>query len=314
MGREIRILTVIRAIFGSHGADAAIAALADRQHGVVARDQLLAIGLKPGAIQRRIDAGRLHVIFTGVYAVGHRKVSREGRWMAGVLAGGQGAALGDASAAALHGFGPDDRREVHVVAAHGRDRDGIRFHRRALLASETTTKHGIPVTTPARTLLDLATTAKPQALERALREALFQHATSLPAIRRLLRAHRGDRGARALRTAIQRTEDAPGRVRSGPEERFLVYLRKHSFPLPELNVYMRIGDLEIEADCVWREHRLIAELDHRGTHADRRSFESDRRRDRRLQAVGWRAIRMTEPYDASLHADLTALFAAALRA
>ena len=74
---------------------------------------------------------------------------------------------------------------------------------------------------------------------------------------------------------------------------------------------MRIGELEIEADCVWREHRLIAELDHRGTHADRKAFESDRRRDRTLQAFRWRAVRITEPYDAGLHADVTALLAAA---
>ena len=264
--------------------DAAIAALAARQHGVVSRVQLLALDISSWAIQRRIDSGRLHPIFAGVYAVGHRKLSREGRWLAAVLAGGEGTRLSDASAAALHGFAADDRVAVHVTTrGRRRGRPGIRFHERKLTGREST-KHGIPVTTPARTLLDLATSANPQALERALREALFQHATSLPALRRLVRAHQGDRGARALRTAIQKTEDTPGRLRSGLEQRFLTYLRKNGLPLPELNVYMRIGELEIEADCVWGEHRLIAELDHRGTHANRKAFESDRRRDRTLQA------------------------------
>jgi very-short-patch-repair endonuclease len=312
VAREIHIDAAIRTLCGSRGVEAAIAMLAGRQYGVVARVQLLALGLTASAIQRRIRAGRLHPLFLGVYAVGHRSLSREGRWMAGVLAGGEGAVVVDASAAALHGFAADDKRQVHV-GAHRRSRDGVRFHRRKLAPDEITTKQGIPVTTPARTLLDLAATTNTQRLERALREALFRGATNLPALRRLLSRRSGHRGARALRIAIERVQDAPGRIRSDGEHRFLNWLRRRGLPLPESNVQMQIGDLLLEPDFVWRAARVIVEIDDRSTHARRQDFESDRRRDRAVQAAGWRPIRITEPYDAGLAADLTRLLAVVVR-
>ena len=293
--------------------DRAIAALAGLQHGVVARWQLRGLDVSARAIERRIEAARLHVIYPGVYAVGHRKLSREGRWMAAVLAGGEGAVLMRESAATFQGFADLERRTIHVNGA-GRDGPkGVRMHRADLVPDEVTTKHGIRVTTPARTLLDLATTTNEQRLERAVREALFQHQTSLPALRRVVSRHRGHRGVRALRQAIERVADAPGRIRSNPEQRFLGWLRKRALPMPELNVHMRIGELKIEADCYWREQGVIVEIDDHGTHARRHAFESDRIRDRTLQAHGLKAVRVTEPYDDALYADLGLLLSARRR-
>jgi very-short-patch-repair endonuclease len=175
-------------------------------------------------------------------------------------------------------------------------------------------RNGIPVTTPARTLLDLAAgTTSDKQLERALREAIYKHQTSLPVLSRCLSRHSGHRGAGALEKAIRRAEDAPGGFRSNPEQRFARWLRKHSLPMPAFNVPMRIADQDIEADCYWAEHGLIVEVDHRGTHAQRQAFEADRLRDRRLQAHGLCVVRVTEPYDEALYADISALLGAAGR-
>jgi very-short-patch-repair endonuclease len=309
MRAEIQVGAEMRPENGSRRVDRLIAWLAARQHGAVARFQLLALGIGPGAIKRRIGAGRLHIVYRGVYAVGHRKLSAEGRLLAAVLAGGRGAKLVGVSAAAHWGFAAADRR-VHVAATTARKQRGIVFHRCRFEAGEVTTKNGIPITTPARTLLDCAAAMKPARLEHALREALYQRHTSLPALRRLLQNHPGHRGAKALRKAIEANEDAPGIARSGLERRFLAFLRRHKLPLPRLNVHVRVGDLDIEADCYWPDQRLIVELDHRSTHARRESFEADRKRDRVAQAAGFRAVRVSDhdlADEPALVADFTAL-------
>jgi very-short-patch-repair endonuclease len=222
--------------------------------------------------------------------------------MAAVLAGGDGAVLMGPSAAALHGFAPDDRRESHVRSSR-RSRPGLRFHRTSLSKNEVTRRHGIPVTTAARTLLDLATTADAVRLERALREALFTRATSIPALSRMLSTHQGERGAGALARAVQEAKDAPGHFRSNKEQRFKNWLRRQRLPLPRFNA--EIQDMEV--DCYWPQHRLVAEIDDRSTHARRKSFETDRIRDRTLQANGLRVIRIAEPYDRALSEDLRRL-------
>jgi very-short-patch-repair endonuclease len=286
--------------------DAAIAELATRQNGVVDRSQLFALGLKRSAIARRVDRRRLHRVFPGVYAVGHRKLSQQGRWMAAVLAGGGDAVLMQQSAAALHAFAPDDERTVHV-SGHHRNRNRIQFHRVTLRPDEVTRRSGIPVTTATRTLLDLASSTTEPRLERALREALFKKATTLPALSRLLSTHKGNRGAGALTEAIENTKDAPGRLRSNPEQRFANWLRRQGLPLPKLNVTFELDDRAIEVDCHWPEHDLVAEIDHRSTHAQRHAFETDPIRDRTLQAHGLKVIRIAEPYDDRLRDDLRRL-------
>jgi hypothetical protein len=314
---ETRIEHQIGAQSGSRRTDAVIAWFAERQHRVVSREQLRNAGVHRRAIQRRIDAKRLFVIHRGVYAVGSRRLGAEGRLFAAVLAGGAGANVCGQSAGAHFGFTRDDRANVHIAARTTRTRKGIRFHELDLRRNEVTTSRGIPITTPARTLLDCATTLNQAQLEQALREALYHQQTSLPALRRLLRSHPGHRGAGALGAAIRATEDAPGITRSGLERWFQRFLRKHGFPPPELNVPMRLGELEIEADCYWAEHRLIVELDHRSTHARRKDFAKDRRRDRAATTAGIRIVRVADEDragEAGLAADLATLLAVAVPA
>jgi hypothetical protein len=137
--------------------DAAIALIAARQHGVISRVQLIRIGLTPWAIRGRIRAGRLHPIHRGVYAVGHPNVSREGRYLAAVLASGEGAVLSHRSAADLWELRAAKGDEIDVIATtHRRGDRSIRIHRNALDPRDTMTRNGIRVTRPLRTLLDHA--------------------------------------------------------------------------------------------------------------------------------------------------------------
>src|ERR671914_767712 len=139
------------------GVDALIPELAGRQHGVVSREQLLALGLGEDAIDRMIRAGRLIRLHRSVYAVGHRNGSRQTAWMAAVLAGGEEAALGHRPAGALWGLCRSEGRPEVIVPAQRRPRRGIVFHRAELPEEERTVLDGIPVTTVPRTILDLAT-------------------------------------------------------------------------------------------------------------------------------------------------------------
>jgi predicted transcriptional regulator of viral defense system len=155
-----------------HDVEAAIARLARLQHGRVARRQLIAIGLAPDTIDYRLRRFRLHVVYRGVYAVGHDVPTREGNWMAAVLAGGVAAVLSHRDAAALWGFRPAARSRIDVTTPRRQHpRRGIQFHRSSLPSDEVTINDGIPVTTVPRTLFDLAAVLRPRQVERALNEA-----------------------------------------------------------------------------------------------------------------------------------------------
>jgi very-short-patch-repair endonuclease len=247
--------------------DADIAALAGRQHGVVSRRQLATLGLTKRMIDRRLGIGRFHILHRGVFAVGHTVVSREGRWMAAVLAGGDGAVLSHQSAAALWGFRPTSRERIDVTAPRRlHARDGLQMDYARLEPDETTLLDAIPVTTPARTLADLKHVLTKRQLDRAVNEA------------ERLRLDVGD--ARAPATP---------RTRSELEERFLALLDARKMPRPEMNVTLE----GIEVDALWRDRRLVVELDGFETHGTREAFETDRSRDRRLTAAGYRTVRLT---------------------
>src|SRR3954452_15938015 len=150
MRAEYAVDPVIGGEKQTRSADALIAALADRQHGVVARRQLLALGLPARAIDHRLERGRLHVLHRGVYAVGHRVLSQRGQWMAAVLACGGGAVLSHRSAAALWAIRPTSRAAIEVTTPRKlRPRTGLLPHCAVLPADEVTILDGIPVTTPA---------------------------------------------------------------------------------------------------------------------------------------------------------------------
>ncbi|HEU4599980.1 MAG TPA: type IV toxin-antitoxin system AbiEi family antitoxin domain-containing protein, partial [Solirubrobacterales bacterium] len=146
--------------------DRALAELARRQHGVVSRAQLAEAGFGDGAISSRLRRGRLHRLRSGVYAVGHQVIGREGRWMSAVLSSGRGAVLSHWSAAALWGIRPNSRATVDVTVPHrSRSSDSIRRHASRLPDDERAVEAGIPVTTVPRTVLDLAAAAPLEVIE-----------------------------------------------------------------------------------------------------------------------------------------------------
>jgi very-short-patch-repair endonuclease/predicted transcriptional regulator of viral defense system len=274
----------------SHLLDRRIAALAARQHGVVSHEQLRRIGLSPREIERRVEAGRLHRLHRGVYAVGHPEVSREGRYLAAVLFAGEGACLSHRSAADLWELRASKEDETDVTAASDRRGDAtVRIRRDALDARETMTRDGIRVTKPLRTLLDLAACVDQPEVERAIRQAVYRKLTTTTLLAEAVQQRPGQRGTKRLRDALSRIADAPGVTRSPLEERFIAFLRKHKLPLPELNAPIQ----GYEVDCVWHDQKLIVELDGRDAHLQMPAFESDRARDAALLAAGWPVMRIT---------------------
>jgi very-short-patch-repair endonuclease len=272
--------------------DAALAALAAHQHGVVTRRQLRALGLRDTAITERVARGRLHRVHRGVYAVGHPVLGARGQWMAAVLAGGPGTVLSHAAAGALWDLRASAAARIDItVRRSGRaKRPSLRVHRpRDLRPDETTVHQRIPVTTPARTILDLAATLQPRPLERLVDQAENTRLTHVAALDALARAHPGHRGASRLLAALD--SHAPGTTltRSDLEERFLALCREHGLPRPRVNHHLQ-GK---ERDFVFPAHRIVIETDSWTHHRTRRAFEEDRARDQLLIAAGWRTIRLT---------------------
>ena len=293
MPRETEIERPPRAI--SRSRERALAERARRQHGVVSRRQLLSLGVGKDAIAYRLEIGRLHRVFDGVYAVGHRAIGREGQWMAATLASGDGAVLSHRSAAALWGLRIEasSTQEVTVSRSTG-SISGLCRHRSALQSDELAVHNAIPVTCVARTLFDIAACVSAWEFERALREAEFLRLPQVPTLEEVYRRRRGRRGAKLVGATLESLSLLPaGASRSSLEDRFLRFVRRVGLPAPETNVLMRFGGVAYQADCLWREHRLVVELDGHEAHGTRSAFESDRERDRRMQVEGWRVVRIT---------------------
>jgi predicted transcriptional regulator of viral defense system len=270
-----------------------VAELAAGQWGVVSVAQLRALGLGKDAVQRRERAGRLHRVHRGVYAVGHTVLPREGRWLAAVLACGEGAVLSHRSAAAHWGLLQTAATRIDVTAPRTRAGDAkIRLHHsRSLIACDTTTHQGIPITSVPRTLLDLAPTVRPDRLERALAQAEHLELYDHRAITELLARANGHRGKGALTEA---TALEPKLTRSEWEIRLLKLVRAAALPEPLVNLPFDAPDYgQCRPDFHWPSHRLIVETDGWRTHRTRAAFESDRAKDAALTAAGYRAVRFT---------------------
>jgi very-short-patch-repair endonuclease len=273
--------------------DEVVAELAAGQHGVVARRQLLAAGLGRRRIEIRLDGGRFHPIHHGVYAVGHRALTVEGRWMASVLACGANAVLSHRSAAQLWRLIPRSPQRPEVTRqASFRPRPGIDCHQSRIPADEIEDLRGIPVTSPPRTLLDLATVLPRRGLERALHEAEVRRLTGRLSLPDLLARYPRRRGTADLRALL--SADRPfGVTQNDFEELFVAFLDDHGLPRPQLNGTLPIRGRLLRPDCMWPSQRLLVELDGRAVHGTRRTFESDRQRDRILLVDGWRSTRVT---------------------
>jgi very-short-patch-repair endonuclease len=273
-----------------------IRALAARQHGVVARRQLLAAGLTPKLVDGRVG-GALIALHPGVYAVGHARLVREGRWLAAVLASGPQAVLSHRSAAALHGLRPQNGGPIEVsTPAHRRRRAGsILLHARVgLTPSDRTALGSVPVTTVARTLVDLAGVVPADQLLRALRRAEELRSFDLHAIEAALARTSGrpGRGHAAMRAALAEARArATQLTRRELEERFLALVGRARLPQPRTNVWFPAHDFEV--DALWREARVAVELDGWEHHRTRDAFHRDRAKANALTLEGWTVLRFT---------------------
>jgi very-short-patch-repair endonuclease len=272
----------------SHEPDGQIAALAERQHGVVARWQLAEIVGQDG-VDRRLRASHLLPLHRAVFAVGHRPDTREAAWMAAVLAGGREAVLSHWAAGAHWGLCRSGAGIDVTAPLKRRKRGGIQFHRRRIPPDERTTHHGIPITSVPRTLLDLAAILDERQLERAINEAEIKRHWDELSLHDLLHRYPGRRGTRNVRAALQKRKAGATATKSDLEELFIAFADRVGLPRPETNVYVE----GIEVDCVWRAHRVIIEVDSWEIHRTRAAFERDREKSRILQAAGWCCVPVT---------------------
>ena len=237
--------------------------------------------------------GRLQRVHRGVYAVGHRVLRPEGHRLAAVLACGPGAVLSHRSAAAHWGLLGTDQERIDVTAPATRHGvPGIRLHRsRSLDARDTTSHEGIPITTIARTLLDLAATARSEQLERALAQAMHLRVYDHRAITDVIARCNGHRGTAILTRAIA---IEPKVTRSAWEDRMLRLVRGAGLPVPICNEPFHAPDHgPCKPDFHWPGHDLIVETDGWDSHSTRAAFEDDRAKDAALTAAGYRVVRFT---------------------
>lgn len=253
----------------------------------------------------------------GVYSVGHRILDQRGRWTAAVLGCGTGAVLSHWSAAELWGIREPRGRGIHVtLLPKSRHPNGIRRHSSKLLPpDEVTVEDDIPVTTVARTLLDLAAVGSADVVEFGLREAEFMRRYDALSLQGLIDRYPGRRGVRRARVALERLAEKPGgRVRSPLEEVFVPFLRRHRLPRPLHNAWLDVGGKRYQVDCLWPEQRQVVELDGWQGHGTRSAFRDDRARDRRLRVAGYPVTRLTwsqlEDEPAAIAADLRHLLEA----
>jgi very-short-patch-repair endonuclease len=265
-----------------------IVRLAEAQHGVVARAQLLGLGIPASTIDSRMQRGALRRLYRGVYALAHLALRDEAHWLAAVLACGAEAVLSHTSAARLWRMAsvPVDPT-VHVTVPHGDRRPpGLTVHRAALTRVDVTVHRGVPTTTPARTIVDLAAVVP----YRTLR-AIADHGVRLDAgaVRRAAARSPNRRGRAALARLVG-DDGSTLRSRSGLERQLRQLALGAGLPAPLVN-HRIAGD---EHDFAWPNHRLVVEVDGHAYHAPRGARERDHERDVRLVLAGWRVLRFTD--------------------
>jgi hypothetical protein len=264
--------------------------LARNQHGVLSRHQLFEVGYKRHAIDHRIRTGRLHPLHRGVYAVGRPHVTDHGRWMAAVLAAGDGAVLSHSSAAALWRIGGERRGvvEVSLPSPCQHNRPGLRIYRRPSLQDrDTTAEHGIPVTTPIQTLIDLSLRLDRRGVERMINEADKYDLVHPPQLRRALDERVGEPGVALLRQILDRRTFRL--TKEELERRFLPLAAKAGLPVPLTGQIVN----EFEVDFYWPDLGLVVETDGLRHHRTPAEQGRDRLRDQAHTAAGLTQLRFT---------------------
>jgi very-short-patch-repair endonuclease len=266
-----------------------VLALAGTQHGVVTRAQLLELGMSVDAINYRVRRGRLHRVHRGVYAVGRPQLTRHGTLTAAVLSCGPGAALSHEQAGEVYGIrkrrgGPI---EVTVPAGTTRTRPGLRIHRRPLPTGDVTRRHGIPLTGPVRTLVDLAGRLPANELEAAINEADKLDLVDPERLRGALESREGQPGVAALRKLLD--QHRLTLTDSDLERRFLPIVRRAGLPPPETQ--RRLNSFRV--DFFWPELGLVVETDGLRYHRTPAQQARDRLRDQAHTAAGLTPLRFT---------------------
>jgi very-short-patch-repair endonuclease len=270
--------------------------LAGRQHGVVSRDQLRALGVSEAAIDHAIATGRLYPIFRGAFGVGHRAVGRHGRLLAAVLACGEGSVVSHGTAAELLGLWERPPRLIDVIAPVEAGRKVPGFYRRHVpppLPRDRWLEHEIPCTSPSRTIVDVAGIVRETALRRTIEQAAVNHMLNVPEIDAILAGPRR-RGSPLLRGILEdwRRYSPTTRLRSPMEAKLLPMLARRGIPPPRCNEKLRVGTETFEIDFLWRRHRLVVEADGDKYHDNPEAQARDGRRDRILRAAGYRVWRL----------------------
>jgi predicted transcriptional regulator of viral defense system len=273
--------------------DARVAARAAETWGVLSLEELLGCGLTKRQVLGRARRGILHRLHEGVYAVGHPNVGREGTFLAAVKACGPKAALSLFSAAELQEFlDPEDRLpHVTVVGPGTRARPGIKVHRSALLEPEDLTRvKGIPVTTPARTIVDLAALLNDSGLRRLVRRAQGEKRVSIPQLAEALERLGPRRGAARLRRTLA---TGPAPTKSELENIVLDLILRGGLAHPDVNVPLLISGRRVVPDFRWPEQRLVVEADGAAWHDNPVARTDDAERQALLEAHGERVLRVT---------------------
>jgi very-short-patch-repair endonuclease len=275
----------------------AVLELAARQHGVVTRAQLLGMGLSSRAIEHRVHRKRLHPVHRGVYAVGRPQLTRLGTLLAAVLSCGANAALSHGPAAEVYGIGRRRAGAIDVTVPHAlRKRPGIRLHRRMLPQAERVSRRGIPITSPVRTLVDLATCLDPDELEAAVNEADRLDLIDPERLRQALDALAGRHGVAALRELLDhRTFTLTD---SHLERRFRPIAERAGLPPP--HTQCRVNGFRV--DFYWPDLGLVVETDGLRYHRTPAQQARDRLRDQAHIAAGLTPLRFTHTqitYDAA---------------
>jgi very-short-patch-repair endonuclease len=275
----------------SRRADWLIAQLAERQHGVVARRQVLRAGMTRHQLNHRLRNGRLHEIHRGVYLVGHPVPTDLGREAAALLACGPGAILSHRNAAKLWqllAYPASDRVCVTVPPGRAIERPGIEVHRAALARRDIRRRHGLTLTSPPRTVLDLAAELDREDLEGLVGEATFRRLASERELRGQLERNPAKRGTASLRDILD-LPSGPRRTRSPAERRMLRLLRAEGLRGYEVNG--RIHGYEV--DVLWRELDFAVEIDGYDAHSGRVAFERDRLKISTLNSYGLTVMPVT---------------------
>jgi very-short-patch-repair endonuclease len=274
--------------------DRAVSEVAKQQHGVISRRQLLALGMSDRAVDGRVGRAQLHQVFRGVFVFGSRRISSKGRWMAAVLASGEGAVLSHRSAGRLWRLLPPAAERIDVLCPPGRvvHRKGIVSRQSTLRDDEWLVRDGIPATSPFRTIFDLAAIAEMREVERAFHEAEARQVTDRVSLPMLLERYPGRRGSRKLQALLESRQPLTI-TRNDFEEAFLALVDRYGLTRPRMNADFSIRGRFFEIDALWERERVAVELDSREIHGTHKKFESDRLRDRILVAEGWRTMRIT---------------------